>query len=209
MKLKTIVDKIKNENGFFQTTNAGFSLMEVAIAISIISISVGTIYNVFSNFSQSYTIQHASANIQQNLRMGFDYMIRDMQMAGYDPSGNADASITEAGVNNLRFSADRDDNGTIDGGILDLEQIKIKYDNTTNCVEHVLYSDNGTMDNCTIIENVTNFAFTYFDSGGTITTVLEDIIMIGVSVSITEPAGKSRTLTRTLNTRIRPRNLGI
>jgi type IV pilus assembly protein PilW len=107
----------------------GFTLIELLIAMAISGIVAGAIFTAFKSQQKSYLIQDQVAEMQQNLRASMDIMARDIRMAGYsqgapgfgitdilprDKDNNVDGTITGNGA--FEFTADFDNNGTLDGG---------------------------------------------------------------------------------------------
>ncbi len=179
--------------------NNGFTLIEVMIALAIVSIVLGSMYGLFSNMNKSFTSQNVASNTQETLRSGINYLIRDFRMAGYDPTGDAGAGITIATNTSIQFTADNNGNGDdFDSG------------------EDITYSLSGTnlqltdsIGTETLIPNVTTLQFLYYDSSGNITADLSEISIIEIALTVQEPAGRANPVERNLTTRVRARNLGI
>jgi type IV pilus assembly protein PilW len=112
-------------------SKAGFTLLELLIAITVSMIIMAGVYSVFLSQQKSTTAQINVSDIQQNLRAAMDFLARDIRMAGYpgtdrgntagfgfddvrfrDLSGSQDP----AGNGFLQFSWDMDEDGTKDGG---------------------------------------------------------------------------------------------
>ena len=108
----------------------GVTLVELMIVIAILGMVMAATYNMFEFQQKSYTIQDNVAVMQQNVRVGLEYMVKEVRMAGYIPEGlppyNAaptddsvvapsfatdgnNEDIEEATYNKLTFSADIDD----------------------------------------------------------------------------------------------------
>ncbi|MDO8945454.1 MAG: prepilin-type N-terminal cleavage/methylation domain-containing protein, partial [Desulfobacterales bacterium] len=62
---------------------AGFTLIEVLVALAILSIAMTAVFTTFLSQQQSFTVQSRVAELQQNLRTAVDCMTRDIRMAGY------------------------------------------------------------------------------------------------------------------------------
>jgi len=174
--------------------------------MAMMGIVMGSIYGVFISSNRSYHTQDRVTEAQQSVRVGIDSMVRDIRMAGFDPLGSAGAGIDVTAVTNLRFTADLDMNGVIDDpdssdGIdeSDLERIAYEYDGN-NLLERVLYEANGidVVDRQTLIDNVSALQFTYPDAR---------TVVISMTVQGTDARGQ--TFTRTLNTRVSCRNIGL
>lgn len=180
-------------------SNAGFTLIEALIVIAIISIAFSTIYNTFANFSRSCTAENVKAGIQQNARVGIEFMVRDIRMAGLDPLGTANAKIEGIGTDWIRFTSD----ANFDGDVNDpLEDLTYSWDSATeqlNQTNHI-----GT---APILDNVTNLSFTYLDKDDNTTSDPNEVKSIFVSLTLQRPAGYNRQVERTFATQVRCRNL--
>jgi prepilin-type N-terminal cleavage/methylation domain-containing protein len=64
---------------------AGFTLVELLIAMAITAIALGAIYGVYISSNRSYKTQDRVVTVQQNVRASADFMIRAIRMAGLDP----------------------------------------------------------------------------------------------------------------------------
>jgi type IV pilus assembly protein PilW len=97
-----------------KSSRSGFSLVELMIAMVIAIVSLGAIYGVFASVQKTSTSNEVTAGVMQSLRTSVDFMESDIRMAGLDRFGSAAAGIEVATATNLRFTADRNMNGTID-----------------------------------------------------------------------------------------------
>jgi Tfp pilus assembly protein PilW len=173
--------------------------LETLVALAIISIISGAAYSMFSTLNKSYTTQNAAAGVQQRLRATIDYMIRDIRMAGLDPIKTADSGVVSATPSTFRFTADKN----MDGDTADAAE-DVTYVFTGGNLQ--LTDDQGTE---TLSQFVTSFLFTYFDRDGVATTNEEDIRSVEISITVREPAGRAKWVSRTYNTQVRCRNLGL
>ena len=191
---------------FFRNKN-GFTLIELAVVIAIMSIVLGAIYSVFAATNRSTINNEVIAEVMQNLRTSIDFMEQDIRMAGLDRFGTANAGIEAATVNNLRFSADLNMDGVLNDNH---ERITYFYDAANNRLRQCLWE--GTLNDWqTVSENVTNFQFSYLDADDNLIAFpiadLSIIRSVVVSMRIEQPAGRSGQVERTINKRILCRNL--
>ena len=198
---------------------SGFSLVELMIAMVIAIVSLGAIYGVFASVQKSSTSNEVTARVMQNLRTSVDFMESDIRMAGLDRFGTAAAGIEVATATNLRFTADRNMNGTIDttdisDGLqeVDLERITYFYDAANKRLRQCL--SEGTTDEWdTVAENVENFSFIYFDANNNqIPFPISDNLLIRfieVSITVRNPAGRADDVSRAITKRIFCRNLSM
>jgi prepilin-type N-terminal cleavage/methylation domain-containing protein len=185
----------------------GFTLIELAVVMAIMSIVLGAIYSVFAATNRSTTNNEVIAEVMQNLRTSIDFMEQDIRMAGLDRFGSANAGIEAATATNLRFTADRNMDDVLNDN---LERITYFYDAANNRLRQCLWE--GTLDDWqTVAENVTNFQFSYIDADDNLLAFpiadLTEIRTVVVSMSIEQPAGRSEPVARTINKRILCRNL--
>lgn len=202
-----------------KSSRSGFSLVELMIAMVIATVSLGAIYGVFASVQKSSTSNEVTARVMQNLRTSIDFMESDIRMAGLDRFGTAAAGIEVATATNLRFTADRNMNGTIDTTDLseglqeqDLERVTYIYDAANQRLRQCL--SEGTANAWdTVAENVENFSFIYFDANNNqIPFPISDNLLIRfieVSITVRNPAGRADDVSRTITKRIFCRNLSM
>ena len=202
-----------------KSSRSGFSLVELMIAMVIAIVSLGAIYGVFASVQKTSTSNEVTARVMQSLRTSVDFMESDIRMAGLDRFGTAAAGIEVATATNLRFTADRNMNGTIDTTDLsdglqeqDLERITYIYDAANKRLRQCL--SEGTANAWdTVAENVENFSFIYFDANNNqIPFPISDNLLIRfieVSITVRNPAGRADDVSRTITKRIFCRNLSM
>lgn len=208
-------------------TNA-FTLLELLMAMVIVGVVIGAIYAVFVSSSRSYHTQDSAVEAQQRVRVGIDFMVRDIRMAGFDPLGSATdahpldsdgAGIKEATSSKIRFTYDIDMNGVIDNPKKQ-ERITYKYDSGNERLRRWIYEgfyEEGVLKEKpqTLIDSVSALQFTYLDANdNTITApvaadALDDIRTVVISMTVEGEGALGQTITRTLNTRVSCRNLSL
>ena len=176
---------------------AGFTLIEAMMVIAILSIVFSTIYKGFENFNRSCTTENVKAGIQQNARVGVEFMVQDIRQAGLDPLGSAGAGIVAISDTSIRFTADLNFDGDCEDAIEDM---------TYNLNNGKLEQTNhlGTE---TLLDNVTNLNFTYLDEDDATTLVPVEVKSVIISLTMQRPAGGDRRVERTYATQVRCRNL--
>jgi type IV pilus assembly protein PilW len=102
--------QIKGRNKIPQGA-AGFTLVELLIAVAISGIVMGGIYSVYLSQQTSYTAQAQATAMEQNVRAAVYFMQRDISMAGCDPSGTAHAGILTATAHAIRLTEDLNGDG--------------------------------------------------------------------------------------------------
>ena len=185
----------------------GFSLIEIMVAIAIMSVLSIAMMKTYTGFTRVYTTQEVAAGVQQDLRASLNIMTQDIRMAGFDPLDTDNFGVEVATATNIRITSDTDMNGVVD--VSNFERITYNFNAGTNRLEQILYETTGSESTQPVVDNVTNVAFTYLDEDNNITATLADIRTVTISMTIDEPAGRGGTVSRTLSTRVRCRNLGF
>ena len=206
----------------------GFTILEVLMAMVIVGVVIGAIYAVFVSSNRSYRTQDSVVEAQQSVRVGIDFMVRDIRMAGFDPLSSATdahpldsdgAGIKEATASKIRFTADTDMNRAIDNP-KNQERLTYEYDSVNERLRRCIYEgfyEKGKLKETwqTLIDNVSVLQFTYLDAGGNdlgdpvAADDLADISTVVISMSVEGKGALGQTITRTLNTRVSCRNLNL
>ncbi len=182
----------KNKTFFFlfSKTSNGFTLVELMITVAISGIIIAAIYSAYITQQRTYLAQEQVAEMQQNNRAAIDMMVREIRMAGYDPTGGAGAGITTATSSRFTFTQDINSDGNIPtaapfGG----ETITFGFSNANDP------DNNGVADAGAaplgrdtgggfqdIAENIQAIEFRYLDATGAVTAVLADIRSVQISI---------------------------
>jgi len=185
----------------------GFSLIEIMVAIAIMSVLSIAMMKTYTGFTRVYTTQEVAAGVQQDLRASLNIMTQDIRMAGFDPLDTDNFGVEVATATNIRITSDTDVDGVIDDS--DFERVTYNFNAGTNRLEQVLYETTGSESTQPVVDNVTNVAFTYLDEDNNVTATLADIRTVTITMTIEERAGRGGLVTRTLSTRVQGRNLGF
>lgn len=89
----------------FHGTTPGFTIVELLIAMLVMSIAMGAIYAIYVTVVESYSIQRELAHMQQNMRAAMYLIKNDIRNAGRNPLMDGSVGITAVG----RFNPDGDD----------------------------------------------------------------------------------------------------
>ena len=213
--------RVKTVRDFAEGRPHGFSLIEMLITMAIAGVVVSAIYSVFLSSNRSYRTQDQVAGAQQGARVGIDFMVRDIRMAGLDalssvsPATDAvdspGAGIKQATATKIRFTSDIDMDGAIEEA--NSERTTYQYDAANNELDRILYEGTGSVDSQTLIENVSALTFSYLDGDGANIAVpvaagdLGNIRTVEISITCQGTDAEGDAFTRTLNTRVRCRNL--
>ncbi|MEE9217915.1 MAG: prepilin-type N-terminal cleavage/methylation domain-containing protein, partial [Acidobacteriota bacterium] len=117
-----------------QRQEAGFTLVEMLIAMTIFMIAVTVAFLLYDNAQRSFKRGEESTEQQQVTRVAFDKLLADLRMAGYnyDPTGNpirTDEQIEGAWATAVTIRGDFDfedptkntvPESTLDNGVFDV-----------------------------------------------------------------------------------------
>lgn len=89
---------------------AGFTIVEVLIAIALLGVVAGSIYNFLTSQRKSWDSQVAISGAQRDARLALDLVARQLRMAGYKNSSGP--AMTSALTDSIAFKADLNNDGT-------------------------------------------------------------------------------------------------
>jgi len=213
MNRQSIFSIIKPSQDSRSIRTRGFTLVELLVAMAVGTIVLSAIYSVYGGLTRSYTAQNVTADMQQVVRAGIDFMVEDIIRAGLNPQEAPGIGIAVATSTSIRFTADRNMNGTLDA--TDSEEITYSHITASNRLDQCLYETIGVADCQPFIDNVTSRTLMYLDGAGNAlgdplaAAKLDDIRTILISITLHEPPGRQGLIARTYSTRFRCRTLGI
>ena len=179
-----------NKSYLVKTCQKGFTLIELMIALVLGAIVIGAIYSTYIVQQRSYTVQETVAEMQQNIRAAMMVMARDIRMAGYDPDGTGNFSITAASSDRLRFTVDLNENGSVDGN----ETITYGFSTANDGnADGIADAGSAPLGKCTVFPigppgfqpiagNIQAIEFQYLDVAGAVTATTADIRAVQVSI---------------------------
>jgi type IV pilus assembly protein PilW len=213
-----------------QAANRGFSVVELVVALGMAAIVFGLIVSFFANMSRSTTTQNAAAAAQQTARAGVDFMAQELRLAGLDPLNSAGAGIEEIAADGtkIRFTSDScnvmpGDSGTCANPVPDgkvdgkNERVTYWYDAGSRVLRRYLYEGTASQSWTPLLGQVEPNPggvplFTFLDAKGLAITDNDnraDIRTIVITLTVQEPGGRSKAVTRTYSSRVRLRNMGL
>ena len=197
---------IRPKNNFFLITSAtgGFTVTELVLALAIMMMVMASMVSLLISLNRSYTAQNVTAGVQQVTRAGINIMTRDIRMAGLNPLKIDQIGILEASVNKIRFQHDTNGSGTIEAG-QDEDSAYLLNGNH----QLIRQKDGNSRSNKSLVDHVSDLTFKYVDRNNEETSILDEIHTVEISLTVREPAGKDKFISRTYSTRVICRNLVI
>ena len=200
-------------------TAKGITLVELLVGMSIFSLVVAGIISSKLEQQGQHISQLQAVEMQQSVRAVMFLIKREIRMAGYDPfMQDNGAGIITARANNLFFSIgavddgkDNDGDGQVDEN-QELETISYAFFDPEGDGDDMTVSYNGAGAQV-IAENILNLEFSYYDANGGSPGFVTDIKSVQITITTTtdvnEFARTTNNNTRTLNTRVYLRNMGL
>ena len=153
--------------------NRGFTLAELLIGLFVSAIVMTTILSAYYSQNKSYAVQEQVAAMVQNLRAAMDIMIREIRMAGYDPTGTANAGIVTANTTSINITEDLDGDGSVAGD----ENITYALADSDGDGDNDLERNNNL-----IAENIDALDFLYLDETNNPTAVPSEIRAVQITM---------------------------
>ena len=153
--------------------NRGFTLAELLIGLFVSAVVMTTILSAYYSQNKSYAVQEQVAAMVQNLRAAMDIMIREIRMAGYDPTGTANAGIVTANTTSITITQDLDGDGSVAGD----ENITYALADSDGDGDNDLERNNNL-----IAENIDALDFLYLDETNNPTAVPSEIRAVQITM---------------------------
>ena len=191
---------------FFRTAsaNGGFTVAELVLALAMMMMVMASMVSLLISLNRAYTAQNVAAEVQQVTRAGINIMTRNIRMAGLNPLKINPIGILEASVDKIRFQHDTNGSGEIEPG--QNEDIAYLLNDNHQLIRQ---KDGNARSNKSLIDHVDNLTFKYLNREDEETSIFEDIHSVEISLTVREPAGQDKFLSRTYATRVICRNLGL
>ena len=158
----------------------GFTLVELVIGLAISLILMGVAVSIFNVQRKSYSLQEQVTEMQQNVRATMDMMVREIRMAGYDPTASGFVGIGTNTTTLLQILADLDGNGTSTDTN---EDITYRYYNASDATYPRQIKRNTGGGFQPFSENIDGCDFLYYDGNGIATTTASSIRQIRITVT--------------------------
>ena len=182
----------------------GFTVTELVLALAIMMIIITAMVSLLISLNAAFVVQNVTAGVQQVTRTGINIMTRSIRMAGLNPLRINQVGILEASVNKIRFQHDTNGNGIIDLG--QNEDVAYLLNDNHQLIRQ---KDGSSRSNKSLIEHVKALKFKYFNRDNEETTIIDNIHTVEITLTIREPAGKDKSISRSYSTRVICRNLGL
>lgn len=143
--------------------------MELLVSMSIGMVVLAALAKTFTVQSRQNAAEEQVAQMQGNARAALDLMVREIQMAKYNPAGTAFSSAygVTYSASELEVKADMNGDGTISTSSGSVEDIIYARDAVNNYITRKLGST-GTAE--IVADNITAFTFAYYDANGSAVT---------------------------------------
>jgi type IV pilus assembly protein PilW len=197
---------IRPKKNFFLITSAtgGFTVTELVLALAIMMMVMAAMVSMLISLNRVYAAQNVIAGVQQVTRAGINIMTRNIRLAGLNPLKINRIGILEASVNKIRFQHDTNGSGTIETG-QDEDSAYLLNGNH----QLIRQKDGNSRSNKSLVDHVSDLTFKYLDRNNEETSILDEIHTVEISLTVREPAGKDKFISRTYSTRVICRNLSF
>lgn len=200
---------------------SGFTLVEVLIAMSISLVVITALYSAFTLQYKHINVQEQVAEMQQSARTAMDRLIRDIRMAGYNPTRALTSpaiGIFNAAADSIQFTLDVTNaagTGIPDGNTQDMNENVTFGIYTAGDIQRLGRKATAGGNYQTMAEHVQSILFTYYDRNGNIlaapVSTPSEIRRIKVTLTLRtakqDPGYGYRTFT--LESFVTPRNVGL
>jgi type IV pilus assembly protein PilW len=225
----SVLSSVINNQLSVRRRPAGFTLIEIMIAMTLGLVVIGGAYMLFDSQNKQLLTQQIVAEMQQNARSAMTIMSREIMMAGYNPSSastlakctgitttTADCiGIKSAQTNTISFTADLNGNGNLTADSTNPNEniVYERYQSQTSGVYSLGRTSNGGTRQ-PVIDHLDLLNFKYLDANDSETTDLDKIREVEITV---QTIASKRDPTYPLNggyrrykliAKVTPRNLG-
>jgi type IV pilus assembly protein PilW len=170
-----------------KSSEQGFSLVELLVAMGILGIAMTAIYSSYMAQQKTFVVQTQVAAMQQNIRAGMHHMVSDIRMAGYDPENSENFGLVSSmsgfsgsgatcNATNIAFTLDFDGDRTLDFN--DNEMIAYRLDSGN--LQRFTTSGGGTWQ--TIAQNIDILDFVFLNSARGDTSDLTSVRFVEITV---------------------------
>jgi len=141
----------------------GVTLIELLIALVILGMVAGGIYQVLIAQSKAYTVQDQVTEVQQSVRSAMEVLLRDLRMAGFDNDNLLSTITITSPIANLSDNSITVNYEYYDKALAQYQKHTIAYwrdGGSSSLIRQLTVNDVATPQE-TLLENVENLNFTY------------------------------------------------
>ncbi len=162
-----------------QWRQAGYTLVELMVAVALTGIVTTSIYKGYVSFSTAYDVQDQVVEVQQNAQVAMRRMVREIRMAGYDPTDSGTVGISALSDGSQIVFSRYDDGAAVN--TITTYELSSPYTDSNGVLTTDLEHDGNS-----IIQNVDALDFVYKDAdGNTVAPELALGVMIAIVVRST------------------------
>src|SRR6056297_315259 len=163
--------------------NKGFTLIELLVAMAVAAIVMAAIVSAYQVQVKGKLTQDITIDMQQTARAALQIMASDIQLAGCDPEGSANAGFDTADSGNIEVSMDIDDDSStgLPDGDTEAPGEQVEYRLSGDQLQRDIGDGNGFR---TIAQNVDALDFVYLDSDGATTSNRSDIRRVEMTIIV-------------------------
>jgi len=175
----------RTENtGVFQCGGAGFSLVEMLIAMLILCVLAASLFPLLNDFQRETAYRSETQAVFDNIRVAIETLEKYIRQAGNDPHGAGFQGITIISDQAVTIQADLkgshgpdkgDPNGDVSGPD---ETVTLRFNPANRSVEIV---SGGTAQ--IVCSRVNDLKFRYYDSDGNLTMDGSRVRRVAVTIS--------------------------
>jgi type IV pilus assembly protein PilW len=148
------------------SSKSGFTLVEIMVALGLSAVIAAAAFKALTAQQHVYIVQDQSVDLQQSLRAAVGMMVKELKLAGFDPSGRAGAGIVLADAASIHFTMDLNGNGDCKDGNEDVTySLYVDKNGVTN-----LGRKSGAGSNQSIAQHVEGLEFWYAVENDGVTT---------------------------------------
>lgn len=200
----------------------GFSLLELLIALGVLTIVMGTVFSLLNRFQLAYRYEEAYTDAQRNARFAIGRINEIMRSAGTHPtgtttvnaanfllflnsSGSVITSVGSISSSSIRLKADLDGDGLFNTRVSSNSDVIVTSEDVTLQLvgEQLMLTDNTTTakTQVPIAEGIS--AVTFSDPDGSRREIVVELSARPSGIAPTDP--RFREVTYTSNVRVRNR----
>ena len=174
---------------------AGFTLVELMVAMSIFLLILVGIFQVFDPSHSAYQASERKLGVQQNARVAMEQMVREIRQAGYDPcrytTGCTSAfdpvqpsifPIQAFSASSIWVRADRNANGSTG----DADESVCFYRDGGGVLRRKTTGGDCSSGGEELARNITSFTLTYLKADGSAAATWSEIKLVRIAIAARE-----------------------